>query len=52
MVYVIAALGLPTLACMVHAKKSNDDPSFRGGLVMLGAIVVLGLVLLPVIGVD
>jgi hypothetical protein len=52
MIYVITALGIPTLACMAHAKKTGDEPSFKGGIVMLGAIVVLGLLSLPVLGVD
>lgn len=52
MVYVIASLGIPTVACMVHAYFKGDRESLRGGGVFLGLVVVVGLLLLPVIGVD
>lgn len=52
MVYVIASLGLPTIACMVHAFTKDDHESVRGGLYFLGIVVLLGLVLLPIIGFD
>ena len=52
MVYIIASLGIPTVACMVHAHVKGDPESVRGGVVFLGLVLLLGIVLLPVIGVD
>jgi hypothetical protein len=52
MVYVIASLAIPTLACMVHAYVKGDRESLRGGVVFLGLVVLAGVLLLPVIGVD
>lgn len=52
MVYVISALGIPTIACMVHARVQGDERAFRGGFVFLGVVAVLGLIALAVAGVD
>ncbi len=52
MVYIVASLGLPTVACMVHAYVKDDHESLRGGVVFLGLVVLVGLALLPLIGVD
>ena len=52
MVYIIASLGIPTLACMVHAHLKEDRESVRGGVVFLGLVVLIGIVLVPIIGVD
>jgi hypothetical protein len=52
MVYVIAALGLPTIGCLIHAATHDDKESVRGGLVFLGLTMLVGLLLLPFIGID
>jgi hypothetical protein len=52
MVYVLAAIGLPTIACMIHAFFNEDKEAVRGGFVLLGLTLAFGVLLLPVIGID
>jgi hypothetical protein len=52
MLYVLAAIGLPTLACMVHAFFTEDREAVRGGFVLLGLTMGFCVLVLPVIGLD
>jgi hypothetical protein len=51
-IYVLTGLGIPTLACMLHARLQDDGDSFQGGLVFLGVTVLLAIAAFPLLGFD